>query len=82
MGQLTKTSVTTPVLQLKGFLRVELKAGESTVVTFDPVNVEEELRILNRDFQWAVEGGQVEVSVGGASDDLPLKGAFEILAST
>ena len=71
--------MTTPILQLKGFARVGLKAGESAVVAFDPINIKEELRILDRDFTWAVEGGEVDVFVGGASDNTPLKGSFRIV---
>lgn len=46
-------SVTTPVLQLKGFQRVLLAPSESKTVAFH-LDVASELRILNRDFQWEV----------------------------
>lgn len=71
------SSVTTPVRMLKGFQRVSLAAGQNTTITFR-VDVEEELRILNRSLKWVVEAGEFDVMVGGASDDTPLTGTFTV----
>ena len=59
-------TVTTPVKALKDFQRVFIKAGASTVVKFS-VDVASELKILGRDFQWAVEPGDFRVYIGGSS---------------
>jgi len=71
------SSVTTPVRMLKGFQRVSLAAGQNTTITFR-VDVEGELRILNRSLKWMVEAGEFDVMVGGASDDTPLTGTFTV----
>jgi beta-glucosidase len=61
-------SVGRPVRELKGFQRVELKAGESRQVTF--VIGEKELAFLRRDMTWGTEPGIFEVFVGPNSRDL------------
>ncbi len=63
--------VATPVKQLRGFERVDLKAGESKniTLTLNP----EDLQLLDRDMQWRVVPGDFEVMVGRSSEDLPLK---------
>jgi beta-glucosidase len=63
--------VTRPVLELKGFVRVSLGAGDSRRVTFRL-----DLRQLayhDVDMRLVVEPGEVEISVGGSSADLPLR---------
>ena len=75
--RLVHTSVATPVLQLKGFERLSIKAGATATVNFR-LNVGKELRVLNRSYAWAVEATQVNVMVGGGSDSLPLKGSFDV----
>ena len=72
-------AVTTPVRQLKGFKRVMLRSGASAVVSFDPVDVAEELAILNRKYQWEVQPGSWQVFVGGASDDTPLSTTVHVI---
>ncbi len=72
-----KSSVERPVKELKGFQRVELKPGESQVVTmtldrrsmwfYDP---------LVKD--WAAEPGEFDVLVGSSSRDIRLKGQFAL----
>ena len=61
-------SVTRPVLELKGFQRVYLKAGESRRVAF--TLGEKDLTFLRRDMTWGTEPGKFEVFVGPNSRDL------------
>ncbi len=61
-------SVTRPVLELKGFQRVELPAGEHRRVTFEVGK--EQLAFLRFDMTWGTEPGQFQVFVGPNSRDL------------
>jgi beta-glucosidase len=61
-------SVGRPVKELKGFQRVELKAGESKRVTF--TIGEKELTILRQDMTWGTEPGVFDVYVGSNSRDV------------
>ena len=72
------SSVTTPVLALKGFERVSLAPGQSKHVIFT-IQVAKELAVLNRAMQWVVEPGDFEIYVGGSSDNLPLKGKLTLV---
>ena len=61
--------------ELKGFVKVFLKAGESRVVRipFD----KRTFRYWNRRINgWAIEEGEYQVYVGGCSDCLPLQGSI------
>ena len=69
-------SVTRPVKELKGFKRVDLKAGESKCVEFEVTP--EMLQIWSARDRWEVEPGDFTVLVGTSSADkdliaLPLK---------
>lgn len=69
-------SVTRPVLELKGFQKIQLKPGESRQVSF--VIGEKELKFLRSDLTVGTEPGTFEVSIGPSSRDLqPVK--FELL---
>jgi beta-glucosidase len=73
-------SVTRPVLELKGFVRVSLGAGESRRVTFDtPVG---QLGFHDRDLAYVVEPGQVDVFVGTSSVDLVEAGSVMVVADS
>jgi beta-glucosidase len=61
---------------LRGFERVSLKSGEKTRVRFK-LNPQD-LMILNRDMQWVVEPGRFQVLVGASSEDIRLRGSFNI----
>jgi beta-glucosidase len=60
-------SVVTPVKALKGFMRIHLKPGESTVVTFHLK--QSDLAVWNARQAWQVEPGEYTVTVGGNSTD-------------
>jgi beta-xylosidase len=71
-------TVTRPVLELKGFVRVTLPAGGSRRVTFDvPVA---QLGFHSRDLDYVVEPGVVEVFVGTSSADLIEAGPVTVVA--
>ena len=70
-------SVTRPVLELKGFARVGLPAGDSGQVTFHlPVG---QLGFYDRDMNYVVEPGSIEVLVGTSSADLQVAGSFTVV---
>jgi beta-glucosidase len=69
-------SVTRPVQELKGFQRVSLEPGEQVTVSFGLAM--SSLGFYNRDMEFVVEPGDIEVMVGGSSADIHLKGSFEI----
>ncbi len=69
-------SVTRPVKELKGFKRLTLQAGQQKTVTFLlPVNI---MAFYNRQMQFVVEPGEIEVMIGSSSEDIRLSGAFTI----
>ena len=69
-------SVTTYELNLCGFERVALKPGETKKVTFNlPATA---LELINRQNQRVVEPGAFKVMVGSSSEDIRLKGEFQV----
>ncbi len=70
-------SVTRPVLELKGFARVGLPPGGSRQITFQlPVG---QLGFYDRDLDYVVEPGSIEVLVGTSSADLQVAGSFTVV---
>lgn len=69
-------SVSQPPMLLKGFERIEFKPGESREVTFHLGS--EELSIYNQSLKRVVEPGLFKVMIGPSSDNLPLKGEFNL----
>jgi beta-glucosidase len=61
-------SVTRPVKELKGFQKIELKPGESKVVTF--AVTPEELKFYNYDLKYDWEAGDFEIMIGSNSRDV------------
>jgi beta-glucosidase len=69
-------SLPRPVRELKGFTRVSLDPGETKTITFHlPVD---QLAYYDSEFHLQVEAGRIEVMVGSSSDDIRLRGEFEI----
>lgn len=68
-------SIARPVMELKGFQRVSLKAGESTQITFSITP--EMLSMLNAEMKTVVEPGDFTIMIGASSRDIKLK---EVLA--
>lgn len=61
-------SVTRPVKELKGFQKVELKAGETKTVSFSITP--EDLKFYNYDLKFDWEAGDFEIMIGGNSRDV------------
>jgi beta-glucosidase len=61
-------SVTRPVKELKGFKKIDLKAGETKEVTFELTAVD--LSFYNYDLKFVAEPGEFQVFVGGNSRDV------------
>jgi beta-glucosidase len=59
------SSVTRPVMELRGFQRVALQAGESRTITFELTP--DALAFYNRDLKRVIEPGAFTVMVGGSS---------------
>ncbi|MEN3537398.1 glycoside hydrolase family 3 N-terminal domain-containing protein [Microbispora sp. ZYX-F-249] len=71
-----QASVTRPVLELKSFARVSAGPGRRTAVRFRlPTG---QLGFYNRNMDYALETGHIEVHVGFSSDALTLAGTFAI----
>lgn len=69
-------SVARPVMELKGFRRVRLAAGESKEVVFDLEAAQ--VRMLDEHMRWVVEPGTFRVMVGASSRDIRLRGHFTV----
>ena len=61
-------SVTRPIKELKGFQKIELKAGESKTVSFSITP--EELKFYNYDLKYDWEPGEFIIMIGGNSRDV------------
>lgn len=69
-------SVTRPVKELKGFKRLTLQPGERKTITFQvPVGI---MAFYDRQMQFIVEPGEIEVLIGSSSADIRLQDRFEI----
>ncbi len=64
-------SVTRPVKELKGFQKIELKAGDSKTVTF--TITPEDLKFYNYDLKYDWEPGEFQIMIGGNSRDVKMK---------
>jgi beta-glucosidase len=69
-------SVARPVLELRGFKRVELAAGARKRITFSLTP--EQFAFWSARGQWQVEAGRIDFWIGTSSADLRAKGSFEI----
>jgi beta-glucosidase len=61
---------------LRGFERVALNPGEKKHVQF--TLTPQDLMLLDRDMKWVVEPGRFQVMIGASSEDIRLRGGFEI----
>jgi len=71
-------TVVTPVKELRGFEKVQLQPGETKTVTFTVTP--EHMALLDRHLEWVVEPGTFEVMVGHSSQDIRLKGTFDVVS--
>ena len=65
-----------PTMELLGFARVSLKAGETVRVTFDVAA--SGLAFLDENMAWRVEAGAFTLKVGGASDRIAQEARFTV----
>jgi len=68
-------SVTRPAKELKDFVKVELKPGETRALRFKLTT--DKLAFTGMDMKWTAEPGDFEVLVGGSSQE-GLKGSFRL----
>ena len=65
-----------PVKELKGYKRICLQPGEKKMVTFHlPID---QLAFYDEELKLVVEPGEVEIMLGGSSEDIRLRGRIEI----
>jgi len=70
-------SVVRPVKELKGFEKVKLNVGETETVKFVIDN--KKLSFYNDKLEFKSEPGDFDVMMGSSSEDIRLKGDFELL---
>ncbi|QBE61905.1 glycoside hydrolase family 3 N-terminal domain-containing protein [Pseudoduganella lutea] len=69
-------SIARPVKELKGFRKLRLEPGQRQSVSFE---IDRELLSFhNADLKWGAEPGRFDLMIGSASDDIRLKGQFEL----
>lgn len=69
-------STSRPVKELKGYEKVSLEPGETKTVKLKLTP--EDLALWNRDMRFVVEPGKFLVMLGSSSNDIRLKGEFEV----
>ncbi|HRN73470.1 MAG TPA: beta-glucosidase BglX [Ginsengibacter sp.] len=69
-------SIVRPVKELKDFKKVVLKPGEAQTVIFEITP--DKLAFYNEEGKLITEPGEFDVMIGSASDDIRLKGKFEL----
>ncbi len=71
-----EAAITRPVQELAGFCRIHLKPGQTQTVTFS-LRISQ-LAFYNVNMEFVVEPGNIDVMVGSSSEDIRLRGDFEI----
>jgi beta-glucosidase len=69
-------SVARPVMELKGFQRVHVKAGQARQVSF--VVGPEQLSMLDKKLQRVIEPGTFRIMIGASSKDIRLRTIIEV----
>ena len=69
-------SVARPVLELKGFKRIQLKKGETREVRFEISS--DMLTMLNEQLDPVIEAGEFRIMIGASSNDLRLRTTLKI----
>ncbi len=70
-------SIVRPVLELKDFQKIPLKAGASKTIQF--IIDKEKLSFYNQQLQWVAEPGKFDLMIGASSRDIRLKDEFELV---
>jgi beta-glucosidase len=71
-----EATITRPVQELAGFCRIHLKPRETQTVSFGLKM--SQLAFHNVEMAFVVEPGNIDVTVGSSSEDIRLRGEFEI----
>lgn len=74
-------SIWVPKKELKGFERVNLKAGETKTLTFILSSEDYYIFDVNTD-KYVVEPGSYTVRIGGSSNNLPLSATYNLVSGT
>jgi beta-glucosidase len=72
-----EATITRPVQELAGFCRIHLNPGETQTVSFG-LKIGQ-LAFYDLDMDFVVEPGNIDVMVGNSSEDIRLKGEFEVI---
>jgi beta-glucosidase len=75
-----EATVARPILELRGFCRVPLAAGERRTVTFRLAA--EQFSYVGADYRRVIEPGTIRLRVGTSSCDLPLEATVELVGPT
>ncbi|RCW43499.1 glycoside hydrolase family 3 N-terminal domain-containing protein [Paenibacillus prosopidis] len=70
------SSMLRPNMELAGFKRLSVKAGQTKTVHF--AIKADQFAFLDADMKWIVEAGEMTVRVGASSNDIRLSDTFEI----
>jgi beta-glucosidase len=63
-------------MELIGFKRVEMDAGKEKRIKFTVST--DQLGFFNRDMNFIIEPGEMEIMVGGSSSDIQVTGSFQL----
>lgn len=70
-------SVVRPIIELKDFQKIKLNAGETKELKFSIDK--EKLSFYNNELEWGTEPGDFDLMIGSSSEDIRLRGSFELL---
>ncbi|PAD28709.1 glycoside hydrolase family 3 N-terminal domain-containing protein [Paenibacillus sp. 7523-1] len=70
------SSMLRPNKELAGFKRVSIPAGVTKKIVFEMKA--DQFAFINKDMKWIVEAGRMSVGIGASSEDIRLRGVFEI----
>ncbi len=70
-------SVFRPVMELKDFKKIKLKAGEKKTIQF--VIDKNKLSFYNQQLDWRAEPGKFDLMIGASSRDIRARESFELL---
>ena len=70
-------SIVRPVKELKDFVKINLKAGETKTIKF--IINKEKLSFYNQQLQFVAEDGEFEIMIGASSADIKLQDTFELI---
>ena len=71
------SSVTTPVIVLKGFKKTEVNPSQTTTVNFSVPCTE--LALWDKEMNYVIEPGEFEIMIGASSDDIRVKETIKLL---